>query len=1435
MAAVTGYGRRAYGACAQVGSSSTYECSGINAATQTISHANATVFTDPGFQVTAGSGNGITITGNGALSYTDTNASPLTAPFGAALDVRSTGAYVATPGSVTIDTNGALSGGTYGIRGRNYGTGALTITANGDVTGTNVHGIFARNSGTDLSVTTGAGTTVHGANYGLLAVNSGTGALTVTANGNVTGTAYAGIYAGTFGTTLSVTTGTGTTVSGGGYGILARNYGTSTLAITANGNVTGTAYSGITAVNYGTTLSVTTGTGTTVSGGGAGITALNYGTGALTITANGNVTGTCACSSGIYAVNYGTALSVTTGAGTTVSGGSAGIIARNYGTGALTITANGNVYGTNNAAISALNTGTDLTVTTAVGTTVTGNTDGIYAHNLGTGALTITANGNVYGNNSAISALSSGAGLSVTTAAGTRLSGGTGIYAHNQGTGALTILANGNVTGTIGRAIVAHNDSTGTDLSVTTGTGTTVSGSTRGIDARNYGSGTLTVTANGVVTGNYAIYARNFSGTGLTVTTADTVTGVGRGIYARNQGSGALSITTTGNVTANGYGIVARNFGTGLTINTGAGTTVRGSVSAIDANNQGSGALTITANGNVTAFDTGIRAGNFGTDLSVTTAAGTTVSGRNGMRLDNLGSGALTITANGNVTATTGYGIFAQNYSAGTSFTVTTASGTTVRGGHGMVLGNRGTGTLSVTANGDVTGTTGYGIFANSNSSGLTVTTAAGTTVSGDRSGIHARATGTGTLTIAANGNVTGGSDGIYARSFGGAISIGVAATSTVSSTGAAAIETGGAAATVTVAGTLNGGADGAIKFDQTDFFNDRLQLITGATINGNVLGGLGSDTLGLSGTGSGSFNVAQLNSFETGDKTGSGTWTLTGTNASITAFSVDAGALIVNGSLSNAVFTVTGGTLGGIGTVGNTSIGAGAVFAPGSGTAGTSMTVNGTLGLNAASTYRVDINPSTASFANVSGAATLGGAAVNAIFANGSYIQKQYMILTVGSVSGTFNPTVTNTNLPANFHDTLSYDATHAYLNLILNFSTPASGTLNGNQNNVANALINFFDTTGGIPLAFAMLSAPSLSQAAGEPGADVAQTGFTGINQFINAIFDSAFEDKNGPGALGFAAGEGVAANAYAPKSKVATEAGDAFAKAMPVKAVVPSFAARWAVWATAYGGNSRVSGDATAGTNTTTSRIFGAAVGATYRFTPDTQAGFALGGAGSSFNLGFGGGKADVLNAALYAKHTFGPAYVAGLVGYSWQDTTTDRTVTIAGTDTLHAAFKAQALTARLEGGWRYATPMLGITPYGALQSTTFYLPGYGETATSGVGTFALNYASKAITATRGELGAKFDKAMLVQGGTFTLKAKTAWAHDWNTDRAATATFQALPGATFTVNGAQPSANAALVSLGADMKWHNGWTLAASVDSEFSRTTASYAGKGSVKYAW
>ena len=129
-------------------------------------------------------------------------------------------------------------------------------------------------------------------------------------------------------------------------------------------------------------------------------------------------------------------------------------------------------------------------------------------------------------------------------------------------------------------------------------------------------------------------------------------------------------------------------------------------------------------------------------------------------------------------------------------------------------------------------------------------------------------------------------------------------------------------------------------------------------------------------------------------------------------------------------------------------------------------MTVTGSLVIQAASTYLVQINPTTSSFANVTGAATLNGGTVSATFANGSYIAKRYTILTAASgVGGTF-ASVTNTNLPGGFKSSLSYDPTNAYLDLALNFTPPSSpnfgGGLSGNQQAVGNTLINFFNSTG-------------------------------------------------------------------------------------------------------------------------------------------------------------------------------------------------------------------------------------------------------------------------------------------------------------------------------------------------------------------------------------
>jgi uncharacterized protein with beta-barrel porin domain len=82
---------------------------------------------------------------------------------------------------------------------------------------------------------------------------------------------------------------------------------------------------------------------------------------------------------------------------------------------------------------------------------------------------------------------------------------------------------------------------------------------------------------------------------------------------------------------------------------------------------------------------------------------------------------------------------------------------------------------------------------------------------------------------------------------------------------------------------------------------------------------------------------------------------------------------------------------------------------------------------------------------------------------------------------------------------------------------------------------------------------------------------------------------------------------------------------------------------------------------------------------------------------------------------------------------------------------------------------------------------------------------------------------------------LRSRLAWAHDFNPDRNALATFQALPGASFVVNGAAQASESALTTVAAEMQWANGWSTAATFEGEFSQVTRSYAGKAVVRCAW
>jgi outer membrane autotransporter protein len=284
-----------------------------------------------------------------------------------------------------------------------------------------------------------------------------------------------------------------------------------------------------------------------------------------------------------------------------------------------------------------------------------------------------------------------------------------------------------------------------------------------------------------------------------------------------------------------------------------------------------------------------------------------------------------------------------------------------------------------------------------------------------------------------------------------------------------------------------------------------------------------------------------------------------------------------------------------------------------------------------------------------------------------------------------------------------------------------------------------------------------------------------------------------------------------------------------------LAPIYEPRWTAWGGAYGGSNRTSGDiAIIGSHDLSASTVGFAAGLDYHYTPNTVLGFALAGGGTNWSLsqGLGGGKSDAFQAGIYGATEYGPAYLAASFAFANHWMSTDR---FAVGDHLTAKFDAQSYGGRLEGGYRFATPYLGITPYAAIQAQNFRTPGYTETGVIPNG-FALTLNGRDATDARSELGARFDRVLAVySNAVLALRARVAWAHDWVSDPTLTPLFQALPGASFIVNGATLPQNSALASAGGELRLANGITLLAKFDGEFASHSSTYGGTGTFRYRW
>ncbi len=626
----------------------------------------------------SGTGDGINAVASGAGSVTVTGTGNVTGDADGSGDPTDDGISVSTTsGTVLIDVDGSISGAP-GIVAVSA-TGDITVAGTGDVSDGVDVALLAATGGAGIVSVTRDGV-VTGGTDGIVAIAGG--ASVVGGTGDVTGTLASGITA--TGDTADVTR--DGVVSGGTDGIVAT--AVTTANVGGTGDVTGTGGIGILAT--GTVVTVTR--DGTISGGTDGIVAA--GTDTASVSGTGDVTG--ATGVGILADGPG---GVTVTRDGVVTGDTDGIAASSVD-GAVSVTAVQDVTGVTGAGIDAEATGAGA-VTVTGGGAVTGATGGILAQAQtgavsvsGTGATTVTGADGV-----AITGVISDAGTvdnllidrsGAIEAQGSGASGG--IIATNAGSGAVTVTTTGPVllsdAGSTGTGLLAQGTGGGNVAVTANGA---VDGGAVGIAASATGAGTVSVTTGAALGG-----AAAFTGNGIETVAedGDTVITLGGdvvadadGINAVASGTGAVTVTGTGNVTGDAAGTGNPAFD-GIDAQTDSGDIridVAGTITGapgINAQSLNGGNVEITGTGDVSdVVGAGILASTTGGNGNVTVNRdGSVDGGAEGIVASVAGTGTLDLDVTGTNTVDGGATGMSATVGTGTG-TVDIAAGAQVRGG----------------------------------------------------------------------------------------------------------------------------------------------------------------------------------------------------------------------------------------------------------------------------------------------------------------------------------------------------------------------------------------------------------------------------------------------------------------------------------------------------------------------------------------------------------------------------------------------------------------------------------------------------------------------------------------------------------------------------------------------------------------------------------
>ncbi|WP_189371473.1 autotransporter outer membrane beta-barrel domain-containing protein [Achromobacter spanius] len=528
----------------------------------------------------------------------------------------------------------------------------------------------------------------------------------------------------------------------------------------------------------------------------------------------------------------------------------------------------------------------------------------------------------------------------------------------------------------------------------------------------------------------------------------------------------------------------------------------------------------------------------------------------------------------------------------------------------------------------------------------------------------------------------------------------------------------------------------------------------------------------------------------------------------------VQGGALTVNGILGGTLNVAGGASLRGVGQVGTTTLQSGAILSPGK--LGGALTVAGDLTFSPGSVYQVmaDSQSSASSRVVVSGTANLAGSAVHIGPDGGFQTQREYTILSAGTINGRFDSLSSNY---AFLDPALHYDAQNVVMQLgrkqvPVDPGTPgtpetptrpiafADAAQSGNQRAVANALDSL---PAGNPLHDYILTLPegatsaAFNSLSGEAHASVTSS-LTGFNNTVRTVPLAYLRANMGAG--------------MRPGAPTAQAGGTPLSSALPSSNAQPA-------WAEVIGNWQTLKGNSDAGQ--VRQKTGGVFAGVDHALGGGWRLGGALGFTDADIRVDDRSSKADVAgySAAVFGGKVFemGPGKLNLMLGtsYTWHDISTERHASVAGaSQKLTADYGASTTQLFTELG--YALPVsdhVSIEPFAGLAWSDTRTRGFSESG----GSAALRGESDSTTQTSSTLGLRALTNFTVGQTEGRLQATLGWRHAFG-DVQPQSVMSFDGGQAFTVAGAPIARNAALAELGVETAVTKNATIGLTYSGQF-----------------